>query len=1127
MKNKQTNRKIRRRILSCHLLQCKLQGFALITCLLLCAGGMRAAENYGQSTLLTLNAQNRTMQEVLDEIERQSEFHFFYNNRRIDMARVVTIKSEGRNIFYVLDRLFADMDIQYKVLDKNIILSPKELSVKTVVQDDRRKVVTGVVMDASNTPIIGANIIEKGTATNGTVTDHDGRFALSVSNHASLIVSYIGYHTQELDTRNKTSFTVVLIEDTKSLSEVVVTALGIKREEKALGYSVQKIGGEALSAVKGTDVASSLTGKIAGLAIHNSSEISEKPKLMLRGENPLIVVDGVAYGNITLHDLSAEDIESIDVLKGATASALYGVRGRAGAIMVTTKKSGESGILTVNISNHTMAGMGYLKIPKAQTSYSTGNYGQLEYNSGYVWGNYMDGREVKQYDPLTMEQQMMPLLPRGKNNISNFFRSGIITNTNVSISQAGKLGGFRISGTQVHERGSYPNTSLNKYILTGNGNITYNNFKIDASFSYKKEKVPNMPRVNYGNGNIFYNMLIWSGTEYDVFDYKNYWKVKDRKQNWPFEAWYDNPYYIMNERIHQQDKNLFTTNVTLSYDFMKNLSVIFRSGFDNYNNDEDYRQSIGDSGQKRGYYRYEQHDGSSFNNDLIVKGDYSHNDFGIDLIAGLSSYWYKTVSFTSNTRGGLSVPGFYSLNASVERPNVSKEISEKALYSIYGKAGLSWKSTIYLDITGRNDWSSTLPSSSRSYFYPSVSGSMIPTALWNPVEDILDFWKIRASWTVAKRDLEVYELNRIYSVETDVWNGLSTATYPTTLRDPNIKPETESSFEFGTDFRFFNNRLGFDYTLFNRLRYDRLISSKISTGSGFGQITTNTAEEIRQRGMEFTLRGKPVVNRDFTWEGALNAAFFHWYYDKLDPVYSSKDPRIKEGERYDKFFYYDWERDHEGNIVHQAGLPVKNKYQSVIGNSDPDLILGLSSSFRYKDFNLSISLDGRLGGMMYSWTEQALWHAGSHPDSDNQWRYDEVVNGKQNYVAPGSKVVNGSASYDAYGRMLQDTRTFAPNDIPVSYQSYTMVYNENPWDHQPRQNILDASFVKLREVALNYSFPAPLADKLLMKNVQIGIIGQNLLMWSKAFKYSDPDRGKENLNSPTTRYIGFNIHLTL
>ena len=436
MKNKQTNRIIRHGFLSYHLLQRKLQGLALMTCLLLCTGVMRAAKSYGQTTLLTLNAQNRTMQEVLDEIKRQSEFHFFYNNRQIDMTRVVTIRSEKRNVFHVLDRLFAGMNIQYKVIEKNIILSPKEQSIATVIQDDRRKVVTGTVVDALNTPIIGANIVEKGTATNGTVTDVDGKFSMSVPGYATLVISYIGYHTQEITTQNQTSFTVVLIEDTKILNEVIVTALGIKREEKALGYSVQKIGGEALSAVKGTDVASSLTGKIAGLAIHNSSEISEKPRLMLRGENPLIVVDGVAYGNITLHDLSAEDIESIDVLKGATASALYGVRGRAGAIMVTTKKSGESGTLTVNISNHTMAGMGYLKIPKAQTAYSTGNYGQLEYNSGYVWGNYMDGREVKQYDPLTMEHQVMPLLPRGKNNISNFFRSGIITNTNVSISQA-------------------------------------------------------------------------------------------------------------------------------------------------------------------------------------------------------------------------------------------------------------------------------------------------------------------------------------------------------------------------------------------------------------------------------------------------------------------------------------------------------------------------------------------------------------------------------------------------------------------------------------------------------------------------------------------------------------------
>lgn len=908
---------------------------------------------------------------------------------------------------------------------------------------------------------------------------------------------------------------------------MIVTALGIKREEKALGYSVQKVGGEELSVVKGTDVATSLTGKIAGLSINNSSEISEKPELKLRGEDPLVVIDGVAYGNMTLSDISADDIESIDVLKGATASALYGVRGRAGAVMITTKKSGKEGTLTVNVSNNTMFSVGYLNMPKAQAGYSTGNYGKLEYNSGNVWGDYMDGHEVEQYDPETMELKKMPLLSKGRDNISNFMRPSLVTNTNVNISQSGKLGGFRVSATQVHHNGQFPNSSLDKYIINGGGNITYNKFKLDASFSYKKEKAPNMPKVDYGGGNILYNMLVWGGTEYDIRDFRNYWKVKDQQQNWGFTSWYDNPYYIMHERIDQRDNNLFNTNLTLSYEILKNLSVMFRSGYDNYSNNQEKRQSVGDSGEKRGYYFYGDKDGSSFNNDLIVNGDFKWKDFGIDVIGGLSSYWYQTAEFTSNTRGGLSVPGFYSLNASVERPAVEKKIKEKALYSVYGKVGLSWRSGIYVDVTGRNDWSSTLPSDSRSYFYPSVSGSFIPTAFYNPIEEVLDFWKIRASWTVAKKDLDVYDINRVFEVSTDVWNGMSTATYPTKLRDPNIKPETENSYELGTDFRFFNNRLGLDYTYFTRLRYDRLIEANISQASGSEKIITNTSEELRQKGMEITISGKPVVTKEFSWESALNISYWHWYYDKLDPVHSSKDPRIGEGERYDKFFMTDWEMDHEGNIVHQAGLPVKDKFETVMGYKDPKCYLGWTNKFSYKNIDLSISIDGRIGGLMYSWTEQAMWNSGAHPDSDNQWRYDEVVNGKQNYIGQGVKVVSGSASYDPYGNVLEDTRKFAPNDVPVSYQNYTQVYNENPWDHQARQNIKDASFIKLREVALNYTLPASIAQKILMKNVRVGVIGQNLLMWTKEFKFSDPDRGKENLNTPTARYIGFNINLTL
>ena len=1060
-----------------------------------------------------------TLKEVISDIEEQTKMSVDYDDKAVDLKTVVAGNQSGE-LATVLDKILKGTGYSWKITGNHIIISKN----RPISQGVPSKI-SGRVVDQSGSPIAGAFVVAKGTQ-NGTITDSNGRFELEASGNSVLRITFMGYADKEVTANGTAPLEITMSEDSERLNEVIVTALGIKREEKALGYSVQKIGGEQLSVVKGSDVASSLTGKISGLSIYNSSEISEKPTLRLRGENPLIVVDGVAYGNMTLNDISAEDIESIDVLKGATASALYGVRGRAGAIMITTKKSGEDGTLTVNISNNTMITAGYLKLPKAQSSYSTGNYGKLEYNSGNVWGDYMDGHEVEQWDPISMGLKVMPLVSKGGNNIKNFMQTGFITNTNVNVSQSGKLGGFRVSATQIHQDGQFPNSQIDKYIMTSSGNIKYKNFNMEANFSYKKEKAPNLPRVNYGNGSILYNMLIWGGTEYDITDYKNYWKVKDQQQNWPFSAWYDNPYYIMHERIDKRDNNLLSVNATLNYDILKNLSVKLRSGYDSYNNNQERRRSIGDSGEKRGYYYYREYDGSSFNNDLILTGNFSWKDFGFDFIAGLSSYWYKDNDFSAYTRGGLSVPGFYSLNASVERIGGGKTTSEKVLYSAYGKLGFSWKSGIFIDVTGRNDWSSTLPSDSRSYFYPSVSASLIPSAFYNPFEEVLDFWKLRTSWTVAKKDLGVYEINRVYNVSTDVWNGLSTATYPSELRDPSIKPETETSFEVGTNLRFFDGRLNFDYTYFTRLRYDRIISADISEASGSSEIITNTSEELRQKGMEFTLSGIPIEKDNFKWESSVNLSFYHWYYAKLDPIHSSKDPRIGKGERIDKFFMTDWEKDHDGNIVHQAGLPVKNKYQTVMGYSDPKYYLGWTNKFTYKNFDLSLSVDGRVGGLLYSWTEQAMWNSGAHPDSDNQWRYDEVVNGKTNYVGKGVKVVSGSASYDPYGKVLEDTREFALNDVPVSYQNYTQVYNENPWDHQARQNIKDATFIKLREVAFNYTLPRKFSEKIKMKNVRVGLIGQNLFIWTKEFRFSDPDRGTENLNTPTARYLGFNINLT-
>ena len=319
-----------------------------------------SASSYAQSLKFSINKQNSSISEVFKEIEKKSDFTFFFNDNQINVKQKVNVSANNASIEDVLAQVLQNTGYNYQIIDKQILIKVSDkdvMVVPSVAQSDKK--ITGTVLDATGMPVIGANVMIKGT-TNGTITDMDGKFSLEVSKNATLVVSYIGFGNQEVKIGNQTNVSITLKEDSQALDELVVTALGIKREEKALGYSVQKVSGEDLSVVKGVNVASSLTGKISGLQINNSSEISESPELKLRGESPLIVIDGVAYGNMSMSDISAEDIESIDVLKGATASALYGVRGRAGAIMITTKKANEEGALSINVSNNTMFSAGYL-----------------------------------------------------------------------------------------------------------------------------------------------------------------------------------------------------------------------------------------------------------------------------------------------------------------------------------------------------------------------------------------------------------------------------------------------------------------------------------------------------------------------------------------------------------------------------------------------------------------------------------------------------------------------------------------------------------------------------------------------------------------------------------------------
>ncbi len=363
---------------------------------------------------------------------------------------------------------------------EKLITDPHPIEFGLEVQQSKK--ITGTVLDATGIPVIGANIMVKGTNV-GTITDVDGKFTLDVAENAILQVTYIGFASQEIKVGNQTSLSITMKEDSEMLGEVVVTALGIKREEKALGYAVQKVSGETLNTVKTVDVATGLTGKIAGLNVQNSTEFNNAPTLSLRGETPLLVVDGVPYKNLTLRDIAPDDIESIDVLKGATASALYGARGGSGAVMVTTKRGQKEG-LNISVNSSTMFNAGYLRKPEVQTSYSSGTGGKYRVGD-YVWGDKMDiGREAEQYNPYTHEWELQPLVSKGKNNLQNFQELSLITNNNVNVTQKGKYGSVRTSLTHVYNKGQWPNEKLNKLTYTVSGDIKWNKFTADAGVTY-------------------------------------------------------------------------------------------------------------------------------------------------------------------------------------------------------------------------------------------------------------------------------------------------------------------------------------------------------------------------------------------------------------------------------------------------------------------------------------------------------------------------------------------------------------------------------------------------------------------------------------------------------------------
>lgn len=1096
--------------------------------LFVCLAQVFAVNTKAQNAIIKLETDVLSVGQLINQIEKQTDYLVVFRNQEVNTNRIVTLRKKSDKIGAYLDEVFKNTDVVYEIDNKYILLYRKNNGTKSeeVVQQAEKKI-TGVVLDQNGEPIIGANVIEKGT-TNGVVTGVDGDFILNVSGNAVLMVSFIGYDTQELPVGSKTQFTIRLKESSEMLSEVVVTALGIKREEKALGYAVQKVESEELTGVKGVNIGTSLSGKIAGVSVINTNAFNEAPAILLRGESPLIVIDGVPFENTGLGQLSADDIESMSILKGATASALYGSKGASGAIMITTKRAEKEG-LSVSVNSNTMFNAGYLVMPEVQSSYSSGSGGKyLQDLSEYIWGDKLDiGRTAVQYDPKTYEWKEMPLVSKGKDNFKNLLETSLVTNNNVNIAYKGEKGSFRTSLTHIYNKGQFPGNKLNKVNYTVAGEMKIGKFSMDASISYNMSYTPQFRGEGYGWDGYLYNMVVWTGTDYDVREFRNYWKEgkENIEQNWHYKYDYNNPYFIAYEATQSNLQNRANAQMTANYEFTDWLKATARVGSDTYSRKYDYKTPLSARNSQIGSFSKYSNRGVSVTGDAILIADKKLGDFNVGGLFGASLYYYQDDSFSGSTNGGLTVPGFYSLQASKDLPSVSTSVTTKQTNSLYGKVELSWKNAVFIEATGRNDWVSTLAKSENSYFYPSVSGSVILSDLID-VSQWVSFMKLRSSWTMIKYPAGVYDINHVYDVTQNVWNGMSTAEFPTTIRDVTLKPEKATAFEVGLAVNVLDNRLRFDAAYYTKLFTDVQRSVPLSDASGFESTLINYDQETIKKGWEITITGDVLKTKDWNWTSSFNWGRDRYYYHKIDELYSTDRPWVKAGSRWDWFEVYDWQRDPEGNIIHSGGMPVLSDYPTEAGYERPNWVWGFTNHLSYKNFTLDISFDGRVGGRAYNRLEQSMWNSGVHVDSDNQWRYDEVVNGKTNYIGQGVKVVSGSVKYDSYGNILEDTRVFAPNDVPVSYEAYTKVYH--PWNgNQRSQNIHDLTFLKLRELSIGYRIPSLVTQKVGIKNAHISLVGQNLFIWSKDFRYSDPDAitegYSESLNPPSIRYVGFNL----
>jgi hypothetical protein len=817
--------------------------------------------------------------------------------------------------------------------------------------------------------------------------------------------------------------------------------------------------------------------------------------------------------------------------------------------MITTKRGLANNGLAVNINSGNMFIAGFIAIPELQGTFgrpfnvrADGDF-EVKRDAPFSWGRPMDGTLAYQWDPKEKTMIKKPYLPVGKDNFKNFLEQGYVLNNNVSITQQGEFGSFRTSASWVKNKGIYPNSMFDKLTFSSGGDMKINKFTLSANFAYNKQTTPNKGFSGFTGYEPMIVLLVDGTVDYDVRDYKDYWIEKDKIQNSSYSVRINNPYFDRYERTHGVDRDVFNTNLTMNYDFLSWLKGMVRLGYENYSVRHQVKVSMGSytsagnaniAGNEvwgeslKGSFNVGLQRGYGLVGDAMVFANKTFGKFTVDGFVGLSSNFASDESIVSFTKSGLSMPGFYSLNASVGTVWTKSNIFRKQTNSAYGKFGVSYGNFIFAEGTLRNDWVSTLSKDARSYLYPSFSGSFLPSEFLKD-QKWLSLWKFRGSWTMSKTPAGIYTINQVLGIANPAWGSLASASAPSVIYPSTLHPQEATTFEVGTLVSILKNRLSADFSYYDRRGKNYIVSAPVAPTSGYSNVYTNSNEIRSRRGVELTVNTVPVQKNDLKWNLSVNWSKDAEYYVRIDQKYTpNRDkPWVGVGLRTDNAISTNFLREPAtGKIIFLNGTPQRSSYASLMGYGNPDWYWGMTNSVTYKNFTLGFAIDGRVGGKITSMTQMYMWASGSHPESVTEERRLDAVNpGTKNYLGDGVKVVSGTVKFDAVGNITEDTRVFAPNDINTNYSTYIQaMHNGIGWGGNVSPlDLLSGTFAKIREVSLTYAFPKDWIKKFKMKDASVSVIGQNLLLIAKDFKYSDPDGASDNFVDPSYRWLGFNL----